>query len=80
MVGKILLILLDKNFLKLYAIMQTANMVENKQCQLGLIILLAKLVQFIFSFHIFPAWKQLRFSQAQLVSPLLFFMADSILF
>ena len=61
--------------------MQTANMVENKQCQLGLIILLAKLVQFIFSFHIFfPAWKQLGFSQAQLVSPLLFFMADSILF
>ena len=47
----------------------------------GLIILLMKLVQFIFSFHIFfPAWKQLGFSQAQLVSPLLFFMADSILF
>ena len=66
---------------KLFAIMQTANMVENKQCQLGLIILLTKLVQFIFSFHIFfPAWKQLEFSQAQLVSPLLFFMADSILF
>ena len=33
MVGKILLILLDKYFLKLFAIMQTANMVENKQCQ-----------------------------------------------
>ena len=72
MVGKILLILLDKHFLKLFAIMQTTNMVENKQCQLGLIILLAKLVQFIFSFHIFfPAWKQLGFSHAQLVSPLL---------
>ena len=28
----------------------------------------------------FPAWKQLGFSQDQLISPLLFFMADSILF
>ena len=56
-------------------------MVENKQCRFRFNNFIDELVQFIFSFHIFfPAWKQLGFSQAQLVSPLLFFMADSILF
>ena len=56
-------------------------MVENKQCSFRFNNFIDELVQFIFSFHIFfPAWKQLGFSQAQLVSSLHFFMADSILF
>ena len=61
--------------------MQLQTRLKTNNIGSGLISLLMKLVQFILSFHIFfQAWKQLWFSQAQLVSPLVFFLVDSILF